>query len=76
MSIEKQKKLQSLLDRISKDARAAQKLARELYHEGFLFCESDHLYVMDGDSDGPSRERQEHIRMEGNGMCPIGGGAW
>lgn len=76
MSIEKQKKLQTLIDRIGRDARAAQKLAKELYPQGFLFCESDHLYVMDGDSDGPASERQEHIRVEGDGMCPIGGGAW
>lgn len=70
----KQKKLQQLVNKISKDARAAHRLARELYAEGFLFCESDYLYVMDGD--GPGRERQEHIRLEGDGLCPIGGGAW
>ena len=76
MSAAKRQKLQTLLDRISKDARTAEKLTKELYAEGFLFCESDHLYVMDGDSDGSCQERQEHIRMEGAGMCPIGGGAW
>ncbi|WP_313453466.1 hypothetical protein [Stutzerimonas nitrititolerans] len=76
MANDAQQRLQTLLDRIARDSRAAQKLASELYAEGFLFCESDHLYVMDGDEDAGGSRRQKHIRLEANGICPIGGGAW
>lgn len=70
--------LQKLLDRIAKDSRDAEKLARELHGPNVqIFAESDGgLHAMSDDCCGPSRERQALIMLTANGLHKLGMGAW
>jgi hypothetical protein len=77
MSKRKEAELQQLIDKIVADTALAKALATELYGtKANLFEESATLFVMDGDSDGPPREREKHIRLTAAGYCHINGGVW
>lgn len=73
----KEAKLQAIIDKMVEDSAEARKLAVELYGEkANLFEESNGLFVMSGDCDGPSRERQKYIKLTATGYYWVGGGAW
>lgn len=77
MSKAKVAKLQAIIDKMVADSAEARKLAVELYGEdAHLFEESSCLFVMSGDCDGPSRERQKFIELTASGYYWVGGGAW
>lgn len=77
MSKAKVAKLQAIIDKMVADAAVARKLAVELYGENAnLFEESNLLFVMSGDCDGPARERQKFIKLTASGYYWVGGGAW
>lgn len=77
MSKAKVAKLQAIIDKMVEDSAEARKLAVELYGEkANLFEESNGLFVMSGDCDGPARERQKFIKLTATGYYWVGGGAW
>jgi hypothetical protein len=77
MSKRKEGQLQALIDKIVADSAKARELAVELYGDNaHLFEESNVLFVMNGDCDGPSRERQKFIKLTASGYYWVGGGAW
>ncbi|MBV4524340.1 hypothetical protein KVG88_30160 [Pseudomonas sp. SWRI74] len=77
MSKRKEAELQQLIDKIVADSAVARQLAVELYgEEANLFEESNLLFVMSGDCDGPPRERQKFIKLTASGYYWVGGGAW
>lgn len=71
-------RLQKLIDRINKDSREADRLAKEEFGpDAALFLEAGgSLYVMNSAADGSIQERQKHIVMIGRGGNSIGHGCW
>lgn len=72
------KRLIAKLDKLAKLANELNAEAKALYGpEGNLFFEADGtFYLMDGDANGSSSERQEHVKAQSTVYCNMGCGAW
>lgn len=78
MAMATEQQLQRLLDRIAKDSRDAQRIARELYGSNAqIFAESEgSLVAMEDDCCGSPSARQSFIKLEAKGIHCLGVGAW
>jgi hypothetical protein len=71
------KTIQRKLNQLRKIANELNEEAILRFEHGSLFYESGGtFYMMDGDSDSGTAERQAHIQFNSDGYCHMGCGSW